>query len=108
MDDIKKKTEELEKLFLDQLINLLKSAKIEVAPAKLSTKEFLALQPFVSIEEINAKMKLFGQTHPDFNVVYEQFTSSSDTVETKKILDQIQRIIKESGPTAALQSIGGK
>lgn len=106
MDELKKKTVQLEKLFLDQLVVLLESAKIEVDPAKDITRAFLGLEPFASLEEMDAKMKLFGQTYRDFNVVYEQLISITDTNETKKILDQIQRIIKESGPGAALKSIG--
>lgn len=106
MDVLKKKTVQLEKLFLDRLVVLLESAKVEVEPAKDITRAFLNLEPFASLEEMNAKMELFGQTYADFNVVYEQLLSLTDTNETKKILDQIQKIIKESGPGAALKSIG--
>jgi len=106
MDELKKKTEEAAELFLNKVIVLLEGEKITLGDARDTAHAFLDLQPFVSIDDLNAKMKLFGETHTDFKLIFETMAAATDASETKRIIDQIKTIIKESGPTAALKSIG--
>lgn len=88
--------EKVERDYLNLLIAYLQSGEITAGNAKLVTREFLTMTPFLTEEDLEQKILEFTQKHPLFGGLYIdllRFETESDSSET---VIEMQRLIKEN------------
>ncbi len=94
--DIKKLQEELEKNFLNILINHLNENKLTVKKAKEATKIFLFIfETSKSFSEIKAKIEGLVKDYPEFKDIKITIKGYEEEQKTKELLEKMRSFLKE-------------
>lgn len=96
MNELQGLTKKLEYLFLRTLIKDLEEKRYSVEHGRKLTRYFLAIEPFVSIEDAKMKMTKFAQHYPTYTelVNYTHAHISERQVESK--VRMMRKLLKEN------------
>lgn len=102
-DSLKKMKDQLEYLFMRVVISGLKSDKLSIPEAKKLAQDFLAVEPFVSVEDAHAKINQFTSTHQGFSLLkeYAEVYYDEDKIDDK--LEVMRKHLKENNIDEALR-----
>jgi hypothetical protein len=105
MTELEKMVTVIEKEYIQQLIDLLHQDKINTPEAKISAQEFLALGPFVSLQDLEQKLKGFGEKYPLFNPLYMTMYAYVEKAQTDSKVQKMHELIKQDKIDEALQLV---
>ena len=91
--------------YLKILINLLKGGKVEVETAKVMTREFLALSPFGSVEDLKQKIKIFSDIHTFFGELYISLLQHIEDQKLSDVLGKMRSLLKQNKIEEALKVV---
>lgn len=105
MDSLAKLKDQLEYLFIRVIIAGLKDNSLPLPEAKKLAQEFLAIEPFTSINDAHAKIDQFVVTYPRFSLLKEYADVYYDEDKMEEKLDTMRKHLKENHIDAALDLI---
>jgi len=104
MVDLAKITEQLEYIFLKKIVEGLKDFSIDVVQAKSLAKEFLKMEPFISLDDVKQKINSFVNTHSIFDRLKAYTDSYHEEQKINNVIEKMRKYIKdESNIDKALQ-----
>ena len=103
MDDLKKLTHNLEYKFLKKVLSQLKEKSITNTQASTAAKAFKAIEPFVSVEDSQQKMKQFAVEFPDYSDLEEYADAYYNEKHTHKLVTQMKKHLKNNDIDSALK-----
>lgn len=102
-DKLKQKITQVEKEYLQIIINNLKNSNLKLSQAKNDTKDFLSLLPFNSFEDFKKKIGDFVLKHPLYQKIYLLILKIEEEEKTQKLLNRMSAFIKENKFDQALK-----
>lgn len=108
MDEIQSVIEKTELDFLDKLVIFLRNGTISFEDGKTLTREFLAMTPFTSEEDLQDKIKQFIAVHRNFEGIYITLLNFHEQSKTQELLKRMQEHIKDNKIDEALQLVAKK
>lgn len=104
-EQLKQKIKQIEKEFLQIIIDNLKNGQIKLDDAKQNAKEFLSLLPFSSFEDFKKKIGEFVLKHPQYQKIYLSILKTEEEIKTQQILNRMRAFIKENKFDEALKVV---
>jgi hypothetical protein len=98
--DIKK---HLEYLFMRKIIRGLRDRSFKVSIARMYARDFLNIEPFISVDDAKTKVKTFVEQHKEFSDLYEYMDAYHEEQKTKSIIDRMQKYIDTKNIDKALE-----
>lgn len=103
MDEIKKLTEQIEYLILEEIIEGLKSNKITKQQAQQFAQEFLQLEPFLSLDDAKNKINNFCQKFSYFSKVDQFINRYFQEKKTAIIIEKMRKYLENKDIDSALK-----
>lgn len=97
--------DQLEYLFIRVIISGLKNKTLQIPEAKSLAREFLAIEPFASIEDAHTKINAFVSTHPQFSLLKEYADVFYDEDKIEHKLETMRQHLKENNIDEALSTL---
>lgn len=95
-------TQQIERDFLLQIIELLKEGNFSTQMAQSKAKEFLTLLPFNSIDDLKQKMNTFCKKNPELDMLEVNVLRYDEETKTADLLERMQQFLKEKKVDEAL------
>lgn len=105
--EIQKLTSDVQRDLLFELIMSMRHKLITVGGARRLAKDFLALFPFATKEEIIEKMKNLSEKYPEARAVYLKYAVPHQNQIEKEMLDKISQHIQNGNIDGALNIAKG-
>jgi hypothetical protein len=103
MDDMKKLTDKVEYLFLKILLGDLDSQSITVEEMKSSAKDFLTLEPFISIDDARSKVNSLVTRYPRYSELKEYMAAYEKELRTEAVIEKMRAHMKSNNLDEALK-----
>ena len=104
-ESLLKMKEQLEYMFLRVVVSGLKSDKLPIPEAKKLAQEFLAIEPFASIEDAHSKIDQFTASHQGFSLLKEYADVYYDEDKLDDKLTQMREHLKANNIDAAIDVV---
>lgn len=95
-EKLKQTITQIEKEYLQIIIENLKNGNLKLEEAKKHTKEFLALLPFSSFDDFKKKISDFVLKHPIYQKIYLSLLKIEEEEKTQELLNRMTAFIKEN------------
>ena len=107
-EKLKEKINQIEKEYLQIIIDNLKNGRLKLEEAKTNTKEFLSLIPFSSFDDFKKKISGFVLKYPLYQKIYLSIFKIEEEEKTKQLLNRMQSFIKENKIDEALKVVANQ
>lgn len=107
MDDVQKFVNDVEHDLLSELIMSMRHKLITVGGARHLAKDFLALFPFQTKEEVIEKMKKLSEKYPEARTVYLKHAVPHQNQIEKELIDKISQHLQGGDIEKALNVAKG-
>lgn len=104
--DISKITDNLEYMFARRLIDALRGEEASVEDARQYAKDFLAIEPFSSLEDARVKMSGYAEKHEMFKGLMEYLESYHEEAKKDEKIAAIREHMKSNNIEEALKVAG--
>lgn len=104
-DSLLKMKEQLEYLFLRVIIAGMKNNTLPIPEAKKLAREFLAIEPFASVEDAHTKIDHFTTTHQGFSLLKEYSDVYYDEDKLDEKLNVMRQHLKANNIDEALNIV---
>jgi hypothetical protein len=103
MEDLKKLTHNLEYKFLRKVLSQLKEGTITNTQASTAAKAFKSIEPFVSVEDSQQKIKQFVAQFPDYSDLAEYADAYYNEKHTHRLITQMKKHLRNNDIDSALK-----
>lgn len=103
MDDVAAITHHLEYMFLKKIISGLRDKTMSIAQAKQHSIDFLAIEPFATIEDASNKTDQFVLNHPEFISLKDYVEVFEKEAGVAGKIDKMREHIKLNNIDAAIE-----
>lgn len=105
MDEIKKMTDQLEYIFLNQLADQLIAGSLKIPEAQQMAASFLKTEPFTSIEDAQLKMGEFTRPYEHFGTLKEYVDGYYQQQQKDAMISKMRAHLKEGRIDEALKVV---
>lgn len=98
--------ENIQRVYLQNLIKLMKAADISLPYSQAASRDFLALFPVATMEQLDSRLRSYCTAHPKFMNVHIEFLRLKEQTQTKELLTKMRTLMKNDKPGAALHIVG--
>lgn len=106
--EIEKLQEQLEYLFVRVIVGGLRDKSMTIPEVKQDAQDFLAIEPFTSVEDARAKINAYTSTHSRFSLLKEYSDVYYDEERLEDKMEQMRAHLKENNIEGALSLIEEK
>lgn len=106
MEDVEKITDNVEYMFVKRLIDALRGNDVDVDGARQYAKDFLAIEPFASLEDAKEKMKVFVGKYEVFKGLSEYLDSYHEEAKKDEKIANIREHLRSNNLDEALKVAG--
>lgn len=83
----------LQNQYLQCMEDALRAGKIQPEQAKKAAQDFMALLPFVDVEDAKQKLESHTQTYPEYAKAYSELIGAIDHEQTSEVIQKLQNVI---------------
>jgi hypothetical protein len=102
MDQLQKLTNQLEYLFLKEIINRLRDESISAVEAKELANTFLTMEPFTTVEDTTTKIYSLVAQNPKFELLKKYIDAYDDELRTESVINKMKKHLKKGEVDEAL------
>lgn len=95
-EEIQEITENIEYLFVRKIIERLRDGGIGVEQARDLAKKFLAIEPFISLEDAKKKVAEFAESNAEFNGLMEYLDAFHEEKHIDKKIGEVREQLKNN------------
>jgi hypothetical protein len=97
--------DQLDDNFLQILIDILKNGIMAVEPARAITREYLALKPFPTFQDLKTKIKDFVTKHNEFAKINIFILQKEEDEKTQGLLTKMKDLMNQNRVEEALNLV---
>lgn len=106
MEDVEKMTDNVEYMFVRRMIDALRAGEVEVEEARVWAKDFLVIEPFVSLEDAKVKVAEYVGKHGVFSNLSDYLNSYHEEMKKDEKIANIREHLKSNNIDEALRVAG--